>query len=227
MVIKIVLHPTLDMFGLMILLVPSVYGSTTFQSKQSNSEISLISSSNLTAFNSSNNGRVAHGVPLAEPCYSNYNGDAVTPNPSECATVQAGYDNSTFIAQNFGGYQNVNWGMCQTTGQRCVLNFSAPAAPIPPSAECYQGSVPHAYLVPESVSDVQKALSSVKSSGLPLVIKNSGHDYKGRSSAPDSVALWTYPYQKPITLEKDFIPQGCSKPVGMLSFASFLFLVPC
>jgi hypothetical protein len=216
--IGIFLPPTLSMFRLVGLLLFSVYGSTALQSRQPDAHVSLISSSFLTEFNVTSNGRLTRGVPLAEPCYSNYNNDSVTPNPSKCTIVEAGYDNSTFIAQNFGGYQNVNWGMCQITGQRCVLNFSAPAAPVSPSSECYQGSVPYAYFAPGNVSDVQNALHSARSSGVPLVIKNSGHDYKGRSSAPNSLALWMYPYQKPITLAHDFIPEGCSSPVGRLSF---------
>jgi hypothetical protein len=168
----------------------------------------------LATFNQSVDGRVVLGRPLAAPCYSNYNGTKVTPDRSKCSAVQAGYDNSTFIAGYFGGYQNTNWGMCQTSGQRCVLNFNRPTSTIPTSAECDQGSVPYAYLAPTGVSDVQKALSFAKDSKVPLVVVNSGHDYKGRSSAPNSLALWMHPYQKPITLDNEFTPDGCTSPVG-------------
>jgi len=50
--------------------------------------------------------------------------------------------------------------------------------------------------------------------GIPLVIKNTGHDYKGRSSAPNSLALWTHNYVPEMTLTRSFTPDGCSSPAG-------------
>ncbi len=41
----------------------------------------------------------------------------------------------------------------------------------------------------QEVGDVQTALAFSKSTGMRLVIKNTGHDYIGRSSAPDSLTL--------------------------------------
>ena len=46
------------------------------------------------------------------------------------------------------------------------------------------------YVEVASVSDVQAGLAFASKNNLRLVIKNTGHDYKGRSSAPDSFALW-------------------------------------
>ena len=83
-----------------------------------------------------------------------------------------------------------------------------------PPVECYQGSVPSYYIEVTSVSDVQAALAFAASTKVPLVVKNSGHDYKGRSSAPNSLSLWTHTYQPAIQLETDFTPDGCSAPVG-------------
>ena len=53
-----------------------------------------------------------------------------------------------------------------------------------------QGSVPNMYIDVRSVNDVQQGLAFASRNNLRLVIKNTGHDYKGRSSAPDSLALW-------------------------------------
>lgn len=38
------------------------------------------------------------------------------------------------------------------------------------------------------------------------------HDYKGRSSAPNSLALWTHNIQD-IALSNSFTPDGCKAPV--------------
>jgi len=70
--------------------------------------ISQITPSQWAALNSSVGGRLARGAPLAEPCYSFYNGSVVAPDVAQCAAVQNGYTNEQFIADNYGGYQNVS-----------------------------------------------------------------------------------------------------------------------
>lgn len=64
------------------------------------------------------------------------------------------------------------------------------------------------------MSDIQAALKFAYQYGIPVVVKNSGHDFKGRSSAPNSLALWTHNIQPPITLTRGFTPDGCSAPVA-------------
>jgi FAD/FMN-containing dehydrogenase len=63
-------------------------------------------------------------------------------------------------------------------------------------------------------SDVQEALKFANQYGIQVVIKNTGHDYLGRSTAPHALALWTHNYQPPITLTQQFTPEGCSAAVG-------------
>ncbi|KAI9707028.1 MAG: hypothetical protein M1820_004616 [Bogoriella megaspora] len=161
-------------------------------------------------------GRLHVGYPWAKPCYSTYNGTTALADPVQCAVVQASYGDESTIADNFGGYMNANWGACQKTAQDCNLNYSNPTDPTAyaPPANCYQGSVPAYYIEVNGVSDVQAGLSFANKTGVPLVVKNTGHDYRGRSSAPDSLALWTHTYQPTINLTRDFVPEGCSAAVG-------------
>lgn len=166
------------------------------------------------SLNSTLGGSLKVGVPLALPCYSNYNGVEVTPNTTQCSIVEANYLSASYIASNFGGFENTNWGFCQSLGQECGLNFSSPSSPIPASSECYQGSVPSYYIPVQKVEDVQAALAFTAGTSVPFVIKNSGHDYKGRSSGPGSLALWMYTYKPAITLTKGFVPEGCSEASG-------------
>jgi hypothetical protein len=173
-----------------------------------------LDSSVFDALNNTLGGTLRTGRPLAAACYSEYNGTNVTPNSAQCSTVQAQYKNETFIAQNFGGYQNSQWGECQALGQGCALDYESPTSSVPASSNCAQGSVPNYYIPVSKVEDVQAGLAFVTKTGVPLVIKNSGHDFKGRSSAPGSLALWMYPYKPPITLSKNFTPDGCSAASG-------------
>lgn len=40
--------------------------------------------------------------------------------------------------------------------------------------------------------DIQAALAFSRATNVPIVIRNTGHDFKGRSSAPYSLALWVH-----------------------------------
>jgi hypothetical protein len=44
---------------------------------------------------------------------------------------------------------------------------------------------------------------------LRLAIKGTGHDYLRRSSAPDSLLIWTRPMRR-VTIENAFVPRGCT-----------------
>ncbi len=169
---------------------------------------------NYAALNTTLKGTLQKGVPLAEPCYSNYAGTKVTPNAAQCSTVQTDYEKELFIEQNFAGYENANWATCQSNGQGCSLNFSNPEEPLASTSVCYQGSVPSYYIPVSNVSDVQAGIAFASASGVPLVVKGSGHDYKGRSSGPGSLALWMFTYKPAITLTRGFVPDGCKAAVG-------------
>ncbi|KAG8728019.1 hypothetical protein FRC11_011944, partial [Ceratobasidium sp. 423] len=59
-------------------------------------------------------------------------------------------------------------------------------------------------------NDVSKAVSFAKRYKLRLVIKNTGHDYLGRSSGEGSFSIWTHKL-KGINFTDAFVPNGCSK----------------
>ncbi|PWY82171.1 FAD-binding domain-containing protein [Aspergillus heteromorphus CBS 117.55] len=179
------------------------------------SSLSAISQEKWDALSKSVGGRVHDGEPFLAPCYDNYNGKLKVPDYAECTLLQSNRSSSVFIAGYFGGYQNANWGSCQATGAACVLDtLINPDLSSPVALKCEQGSVPNKYLEVQSVADVQAGVNFARENNLTLVIKNTGHDYKGRSSAPDSFALWTHNYQPPLQLQQNFIPAGCSSAVG-------------
>jgi FAD/FMN-containing dehydrogenase len=68
--------------------------------------------------------------------------------------------------------------------------------------------VPPYYVDVQSVSDVQVAYAFSLVTGVHLSIKNSGHDYKGRSSSRGSLSLWTHNLQS-INHSTVFVPEGC------------------
>ncbi|PWN86912.1 FAD-binding domain-containing protein [Acaromyces ingoldii] len=162
-----------------------------------------------TALSSAVQGRLYTETPLAKPCYALYNGTLNTPDAAQCAQVIQGYKTDTYLVTQPGGYLNTNWGTCQANAQGCNLDYTAPAIPAS-GANCFQGSVPSRYIDVRRYQDVQAALAFSTATGVPLVVKNSGHDYKGRSSAPNSLKLWTHNLQPAITLKKAFVAAGCA-----------------
>ncbi|KAJ7089173.1 FAD-binding domain-containing protein [Mycena belliarum] len=171
--------------------------------------INHVSPAQWSALNASVSGKLHGGIPLARPCFTLAN-TAGSADPAKCAAIREGYSNSRFLVEQFGAYMNVQWGSCQKTTQTCVLkgfNITDPSPSNPPNV-CQQGSVSPYYIDVRDASDVQKALAFSKRTGVPLVVKNTGHDYEGRSSAPGSLALWTHNLQS-LSYNVSFVPAGC------------------
>lgn len=165
------------------------------------------------SLNSSVNGNLGVGVPLGYSCYTSYNGQSKDADSAQCSSAESGAFNTFALESSFGGYDNANWGQCQATGAGCGLSRSDQGgAPI--ERPCSSGSIPGYYINVSSVGDVQAGLSFAKNYSVRLVVKNSGHDYQGRSSGPDSLALWTRNYLPAITKTASFRPAGCKSPIG-------------
>ncbi|HKA88473.1 MAG TPA: FAD-binding protein, partial [Haliangiales bacterium] len=70
-------------------------------------------------------------------------------------------------------------------------------------------AAPSAYAVAaESADDVVAAVSFAREHHLRLVIKGTGHDYLGRSNAPDSLLIWTHKMRE-VTVHDAFVARGC------------------
>lgn len=62
----------------------------------------------------------------------------------------------------------------------------------------------------KSTKDVVTAVNFARNHNLRLVIKGAGHDYLGRSSAPDSLLIWTHKMRH-VEYDSSFVPAGCAK----------------
>ncbi|KAJ7605971.1 hypothetical protein DFH06DRAFT_1384643 [Mycena polygramma] len=156
-------------------------------------------------------GRLYPGFPLAYPCFSG-NGSSI-----DCLSVENQYSNETFRTDNFGAFINTQWETCQSTGSQCLLDSTSTVAAIP-SQQCQQGSVPGYFIDVRKASDVTAAFAYAEETGVILVIKSTGHDYKGRSSAPNSLALWMHNL-KDMVNQPDFLPEGCSASAAGVQWA--------
>lgn len=148
-------------------------------------------------------GRLFKGTPLGHPCM-------VDSSSFDCQTLQKNYTDEVFRASIPGGFINTQWETCQATGEQCLLDERDPTdlSPIKPPRSCSLGSVSPYFIDVRSPADVTASLDFSRKYNIPLVIKNTGHDYKGRSSAPNSLALWTHNL-KDISYDANFIPNMC------------------
>ncbi|KAK2794708.1 hypothetical protein FQN52_007478 [Onygenales sp. PD_12] len=181
--------------------------------------ILAVSDADWHALNASVEGRLGVLRPLAEPCYLEYDPDSQTlphtPNLEACHTALDNRRNVDFISSHTAGYHNPFYSTCMTSGHACPLtNLPANATDQPLDATCYQGNVPDYYIDVRTVSDVQAGLAFADAHNIPLVVRNTGHDYKGRSAGAHSLALWTHNLQPPIHLDEDFKPDLCEELVG-------------
>lgn len=110
---------------------------------------------------------------------------------------------------NAGARIQTQWETCHTTGEQCLLDFTNPNnRGAVDSSRCALGSVPKYFIDVRNHKQVQEAFHFSRNTGIPIVIDNTGHDYKGRSSGPGTLALWTHNLQD-ISLDDAFVAEGC------------------
>jgi FAD/FMN-containing dehydrogenase len=60
----------------------------------------------------------------------------------------------------------------------------------------------------EDAGDIVATVNFAREHRLRLVIKGTGHDYLGRSNAPDSLLVWTHKMRQ-VSVHDAFVPRGC------------------
>ena len=83
----------------------------------------------------------------------------------------------------------------------------------PENATCSQGDVPVYGVGVLTSSDISACVNFARDNNLRLVIKNTGHDYLGRSTARGALSIWTH-NMKNITFSEAFMPTGGNGSVG-------------
>jgi len=78
---------------------------------------------------------------------------------------------------------------------------------------CEQGNIPPLGVNATRVEDIQAAVKFARQHNLRLVVKNTGHDYLGRSSARNAFLIWTH-YLKERSFNAAFVPEGAPANVS-------------
>ncbi|PWY84973.1 FAD binding domain protein [Aspergillus heteromorphus CBS 117.55] len=136
------------------------------------------SPSEWTLLNATLNGKLISTTPLASICHTTPNHPPY--NASACQTLRA------------------DWPLPKTH----YTSPSSPMAPwfntetcnpfLPPDAPCTLGALP-AYVVNATCADDYiQTINFARTHNLRLVIRNTGHDYLGKSTGSGALALWTH-----------------------------------
>ncbi|KAG0230213.1 hypothetical protein BGW42_001080 [Actinomortierella wolfii] len=136
------------------------------------------------------NGDLIATTPVARECHgSSY-------DKAKCDAIQKDYFKVNWRMEQPGAVQHVNWETFH--GQGCLgFNQTQP---------CLQGAVPVYTVNVSSIADVQATVRFAAKHNIRLVVKNTGHDFLGRSIGASSINLWTY-FMKKIQVTDNFVPE--------------------
>ncbi len=117
-----------------------------------------------------------------------------------CAAVKASYNDSTWRAAHPGAVQWINWETRPSTRESCYVDTAR-------TTPCGQGRISLYSAAVQSAADIQAAVRFAGKHNLRLAIKNSGHCYLGRSTAPESLQIATHALNS-IEFTDNFVPKG-------------------
>ncbi|OJJ96898.1 hypothetical protein ASPACDRAFT_54267 [Aspergillus aculeatus ATCC 16872] len=167
-------------------LLPSIAAATTtFQNTSSSVDLS---------------GNLHRTVPFAASCYYS----SLAYDPASCALAQKNYLLNQPRTEVYGAATGLNWETCGL--QSCALNpLDGESVQ---SDECQLGRLSALYVDAHSAQQVATAVRFARQHRLRISIKNTGHDYFGRSTRPDTLAIWTH-HLKNMTYHANFTAANC------------------
>ena len=132
--------------------------------------------------------------PVAAVCHD------PTFDAAACAAVTSLSPLSTWRAAEPGALQWTNWEARPEANQSCYVDTAR-------GVPCGQGRISLFSAVARGPADVQAAVRFARAHDLRLAVKNSGHCFLGRSSAPESLQIATHAMDS-IVFADSFVPEG-------------------
>ncbi|KAJ5604817.1 CAZyme family AA7 [Penicillium lagena] len=157
------------------------------------------------SFNSSLSGNLYRTIPFAASCY--YSSQYY--DPSACAVAEANYTTNQARTDVYGAATGLGWEACRS--QTCALNAAHPSETL--SDDCSLGRLSSLYVDAREAKHVATAVKFAQKHKLRVTIKNTGHDYFGRSTSPNTLAIWTH-NMKTIKYHEAFTAHNCPASNG-------------
>ncbi|PKS08601.1 hypothetical protein jhhlp_004987 [Lomentospora prolificans] len=150
------------------------------------------------ALNESVHGHLSQVSPIGAACHE------PTYNEAQCTNLLSGLmHDSSYRAANPGASQWANWEAWESHNETCYVDGDT-------SVKCQQGRVSLYSVAVESVDEIAAALKFATKHNIRLVVKNTGHDFSGRSMAANSLQIHTRK-MKDIEFSDEFVAHGAPK----------------
>lgn len=150
-------------------------------------------------------GHLYRTVPMGAPCYPS----STYANPDECSAVESAYNINILRVPYFGQTYWDNWEACGTSG--CSLLSENPSQTLYPT--CSLGRLSTYYVNVRETSHITAAFAFAQVHNIRISIKNTGHDFFGRSMVPNSLAIWTHNLQN-LAYTQNFTAYNCPSSNG-------------
>jgi hypothetical protein len=148
------------------------------------------SASSWANLNSSLSGKLLTPTPPGAVCHPNQ----PTYNASLCPTIAADWLTSAWQSENPVGTICNNF-----NNDTCLPN---------PNVTCSGAGYPVYVVNATCAEDVKKGVDFARQHDIRLIVKGTGHDYLGRSAAPNSLSIWTH-HISGLSFQDGFQPKGC------------------
>ena len=150
-------------------------------------------------------GHLHKTIPMGAPCYVN----SSYYDMAACDVVEGNYSDGIFRESNYGQTYWLNWETCGTSS--CSL--------FEPDLEeklyntCSLGRLAPYYVDVRNASHISAALQFAQTHNIRISVKNTGHDYYGRSAVPNSLAIWTHNLNR-LDFYQNFTASNCPSANG-------------
>ncbi|GME41021.1 putative FAD binding domain protein [Neofusicoccum parvum] len=149
------------------------------------------------ALDEATNHALIETVPSAHACYSSEYGAY---DAAQCAHVAANWNNSYFHADD---PTSVSWPLFQ--GRTCLPTG------VNVTSTCTLGGYPSYVVNATTSSQIQAAVNFARNAGVRLVVKNTGHDFAGKSAGAGALSVWTH-HLKDIRLIEEYVTPSWRGP---------------
>ncbi|OTA53870.1 FAD binding domain-containing protein [Hypoxylon sp. EC38] len=157
------------------------------------------SSQEWAEFNRTLNGKLIATIPIASVCHN----DSFAPYDEEaCERLRSVWD-----------YPETHYVTSSSPMAPFFANMSCDPF-TPRNAQCVIGSYVQYAINTSSIDDYRSALTFVRKHNIRLVIRNTGHDYMGKSTGAGALAIWTH-HLKNITAQDYNSPYYTGKALTM------------
>ncbi|KAM0419046.1 hypothetical protein ACHAPT_011985 [Fusarium lateritium] len=124
-------------------------------------------------------GTVIKNIPIAAPCYNDFG----VYDKTRCSEVTEQWGNSSLHIKDPTSVMSPLY-----EGLTCPPGED-------PNGECTLGGYPVYSVDAHNVAHIQLAVNFARSNNLRLVIKNTGHDFNGRSAGAGALSIWTHRFK--------------------------------